>query len=482
MKRTLSLALASMMLVGTMSCGGETPASEETTGGETTLAETTADPLALTVEPDDFGGYTITYLTCDLYTEHFRLDVESENGDTLNDAGYKREQAVSELLNVEFASHEVASIDDLAPLLTASVMANTHEYDFAIPHANKGFQGLATEGVLLDWNELPNVDFTKPWWNATMQKDLGINGKLYYAPGDITMLWQGMCAYLFNKDYLEDYNIEENLYDLVWEGKWTVDKMMSLAKGMYRDLNGNSERDKDDQYGILANLGGTAWFQFGCDQRITTRDENDCPVLDMGTERMITVTEKYYALLNSEDTHTETVYSSHYAESPYRDMLFSGRSFISAYDVGGAYSYLREIDFEFGILPSPKLDEEQDGYKVFCGAGMLAVPADADNLERTGKVAEALAYYSYQYVRPAYFDVVLQNKALRDEDSFKILTMMHESKVFDFGFNYNTVATNALDYVVVTNKSTDFASYYASFEDRINDEYRTVFESVEEKG
>ena len=34
-------------------------------------------------------------------------------------------------------------------------------------------------------------------------------------------------------------------------------------------------------------------------------------------------------------------------------------------------------------------------------AGLIGIPVDTENPERTAMVAEALAYYSYEYVRPA---------------------------------------------------------------------------------
>ena len=357
-------------------------------------------------------------------------------------------------------------------------MAGSGDYDFVLPHATTGISAMVTSGSLLDWNTLEYVDFTKPWWNSTMQESLGIAGKVFYASGDIVMTWQGMGCYLFNKDYLENYNIDTNMYDLVYEGKWTVDKLLELIKGMAQDLNGDSQMTEVDQYGLLANKGQTVWFQFGCGQHISKLDENNCPVLDMGGERMASVVEKYYNVLYSDDTYLNSFSSYDYATGTYRDMLISGRSFLTIYDIGGLYSYLREIEFDFGILPDPKLDEAQEDYYSFCGAGLIGIPVDTENPERTAMVAEALAYYSYEYVRPAFFDVVLQNKAVRDEDSYNMLTMMHENKVFDFGFNFDGTASGALNSVVVGRKSTDFASYYASIEDRVNETFRQIYETV----
>lgn len=474
MKSGLLLILIALILI---SCGTESVDSNETdTETESVAEETTAEELPLTVPVSDYGGHTVTYLTATGYGSYFKLNIAEEDGDTLNDAGYKRELAVSDLLNVEFASHEV-STESIATVLGASVMAGTNDYDLVLPHANIGHAAMVTAGSLLDWNEL-DMDFSKPWWNTTMQDSLNVAGRLFYASGDIVMTWQGMGSYIFNKTYLDTYKIDTNMYDLVYSGTWTADKLIELTKGIAVDIDGDSEMTIADQYGILENSGASFWFQFGCGAHISKTGNDGCPVLDMGTERMAIIVEKYYSLIYADDTFVDSFSSGTYATGKYRDMLISGRSFLTWFDIGGLYSHLREIEFEFGILPMPKFDESQENYCSFCGAGLIGIPSNAENLERTAAVAESLAFYSYEYMRPAFFDVVLQNKALRDEDSYKILTMMHESKVFDFGFNFDGTAAGALNAVVIGKKSTDFASYYATIEESVNNNLKKIYDSV----
>lgn len=480
MKHISSFVLALLLLANICACQGETPEAdiESTTGTDTTLPEeTTAEELSLDLPEANFDGYTVTYLTCDGYCEHFKLNIDEEIGDTLNDAGYKRERAVGDLLNVEFDAVEVDT-GEVASSLSASVMAGSGDYDFVLPHATTGISAMVTSGSLLDWNTLEYVDFTKPWWNSTMQESLGIAGKVFYASGDIVMTWQGMGCFILNKDYLEEYNIDTDVYQLVYDGEWTVDRLLELIADKSSDLDGDTQMTDADQYGLLANSGQTPWFQFGCGQHISTLDADGCPVLDMGSERMISVVEKLYNLIYSDDTYLSSFTSYDYATGRYRDMLISGRSFLTMFDIGGLYTYLREIEFDYGILPYPKLDESQEDYYSFCGAGLIGIPADAPDLERTAMVAEALAYYSYEYIRPAFFDVVLQNKTVRDEDSYNMLTLMHENKVFDFGFNFDGTASSALNTVVISRKSTDFASYYATIEDNVNTAFRNIYDSV----
>ena len=58
--------------------------------------------------------------------------------------------------------------------------------------------------------------------------------------------------------------------------------------------------------------------------------------------------------------------------------------------------------------------------------------------------------------------------------------MMHENKVFDFGFNFDSTGYNILKEVVVDKKSTDFASVYAKKEKTILKNFEKIFTAVRE--
>lgn len=481
MKRKLSLLLILTMLLA--SCGTtdtpETSGTTDTSGADATVETETK----LTADLPDvrYDDTTITYLTGDPYVDHFRLITEL-TGEALNDAAFNRNLSVSDRLGVNFDAVQV-DVGQVASTLQNAVAAGDNTYDYVFPHATVGVPGMVTGGLLYNVYDLPTIDLSKPWWNDSMTDALSIGDTAYYLSGDIVMTWQGMLAIIFNKDYLTNYNIDDDLYQLVRDGKWTYDKMLSLIDGVGMDLDGDGKMTKDDQFGFLGNKGTGYATVIGCGQSFTTRDADGYPVLAQNTERMVSIVEKYYNLVYSPDTFMDGYSSGTYATSIYRDILIEGRAFLTELDIGGLYSYLREIEFDFGILPLPIFDEDQADYQTFCGAGLIGVPANTADLEQAGTVLEALAYYSYELVRPAFFDVVLENKAVRDADSYEMITLMHEHKTWDFGFNFDTTGTcySMMQNVVIGKKSTDFASYYASVEKSITAGFEKFFEDFEGK-
>ena len=464
MKRVLAvLSAAAMLFCSCAQTGGNPDEVPQEAGAQspvTPAAEEAAPETELTADlPEaDYEGYVFTFLTQTNYNDNFRLDMEL-NGEALNDAACQRNDAVADRFNVDF---EVRETDDVASTLRNAVSAGDSAYGMVLPHATVGVAAMASAGALSNINELPYTNYAMPWWNGRMKDALAIRGKSYYASGDLVMTWQGMLAILFNKELLEELGVDEDLYAAAEEGRWTMDKMLSLAELGAADLNGDGTMDGSDRYGYLGNKNTGYGTQIACGVPFTERDEEGTPVLAFNTDRMTSVVEKYYALTHSPATWLDEYSSVTYATSAYRSMLIEGRSFLTELDIGGLYSYLREIEFNFGILPLPKLDEEQESYRVFCGAGLIGLPSNAEDPERTGAIWEALAYYSYKFVRPAFFDIVLENKAVRDQESYRMITLMHENKTFDFGFNFDSSGSiyGALKSVVITGNGTDFASFY----------------------
>ena len=478
-----SLMAIALLSTAMISCGGNstgpgvnTDAIAQTT--DITAVTETADlgPTPTLPEGADYGGYTVKFLTLTNYNHNFRLAVESD-GETLNDAGARRNAAVSDLLNIEF---EAVEMDSPVSKFKSSIMAGDTEYDFMLPHATDGVPQLVTSHLLYDWNNLEYVDLTKPWWNTSMTTSLGIGGHLFYASGDIVMTWQGMMAILFNKSYLAGMELEKDLYETCFDGEWTIDYMAQIIKGHSKDLNGDGKMTNVDQYGLLDNKNAGYVYMYSADQRVTVPDADGWPTLTLNTERMAEIVGKYYNLIHSGETYLDIYSNASYPTSTYRNTIVEGRAFLATLDVGGLYAQLREIEFDFGLLPMPKFDEAQENYRVFCGAGLIGVPSNAPNPERTGVIAEALAYYSYKEIRPAFFDIVLENKAVREENAYKVLQMMHENKVFDFGFNFDSNGYNIITDVVVNKKSTDFASAYAKKEKAILKSFEKIITAVKE--
>ena len=214
-----------------------------------------------------------------------------------------------------------------------------------------------------------------------------------------------------------------------------------MMSGIGKDLNGDSQMTADDQFGLLiysipaVNIG----WQFGADQHITAHDADGCPVLDMNNDRMVGIVEKFYKIASSPDTFKDVYSSTTYAESTYRSILESGRSFFTWLDIGSMHSFLRQISFDFGILPMPKYDEAQEGYYTVSSFPytLYGIPVDAKDPSMSAAILECLASESYRTVSPSLFEVALKVKYASDNDASEMYDIIRGSNVFDIGRIFN---------------------------------------------
>ena len=99
---------------------------------------------------------------------------------------------------------------------------------------------------------------------------------------------------------------------------------------------------------------------------------------------------------------------------------------------------LRSIeDFDFGIAPYPKYDENQKDYASYLALDQFSIPVTIGNPEKVGAVTEALAIVSEQEMKPAFLEVYVENKLLRDEESVRIAEMMMDNICMDVSRYYD---------------------------------------------
>jgi hypothetical protein len=97
---------------------------------------------------------------------------------------------------------------------------------------------------------------------------------------------------------------------------------------------------------------------------------------------------------------------------------------------------LRAMESDFGIIPYPKFNENQDRYYARLEGVELFVTghgASEEDVERTSVILEAMASLSYRTVIPVMYDTVLQTQIARDDESADMLDLIFDNRVIDFG-------------------------------------------------
>ena len=474
-----------MFLLCTMlaSCGGtETPDAAAETSADTTSAAVTEDEIKPDLPDKTFDGETITIFQR-AETKYLKdFYVEEATGDILDDAIFARNSSVSEQFGVEFEL--VLSANDYGSDAVNTIMAGDDAYDLIVPHARHAFK-YTGQGLALNWNtDLAYVDLDKPWWSDDARAAFSFCGNLYTMVGDISyMNLAATNAMLFNKALFDEYKLDYP-YQTVLDGKWTFDAFETLAKQAAKDLNGDTKFDvENDQMGyITGHWIGPIQVLYTADQRICRKNEKDEMYMTLNTEKTVEVFERYFGLLKESGMYCRI-------ENGYDELnaaFTEGRAMFIDMNIGDTMN-LRDMKDDFGIIPWPKFDETVDKYytNVDAGCNLVVVPITVKNSECVSAVLEAMAYESYKNVLPTYYDVVLQTKYTRDEESPIMLDLIREGRVFDIGYYSDNSAfvyeINSIGRFLAHETDPNFTTYYAKFEeqalakvDAINTMYREM--------
>jgi len=466
LKNALLLVLAAVLLLA--SCGEKAidathmPNQPDSTEGPE--SPTSAEGGRLSV-PDglpeaDYGGRQFDFLcrTAQLY----EYNVESENGEIVNDALYRRNKTVEDRFNMTVNTIDMdgswGNMANFKKRIANSALAGDGAYDLV--EGDTAIVDLLGHGYFANILDSKYIDTEKPWWSKASVEVLDVSGVLEFISGDYSiLLWEGLCVVYFNKKLVKEYAIESP-YELVKGGKWTLEAVERLSKDIYTDLNGDGKAGFEDLYGLITTNGNMIDnFLISCELKLTAKDGEGFPVFANPTdERSVAVAEKVYELLRQKGVFM-------FDETKIKDvqevMFMDDRGLFYTSFLRDSQAF-RNMETDFGILPYPKYDEAQKDHKTFSKGGFaaFAIPATAKDTEFSEIILEALCAESYKKVIPAYYDIALKNKYARDDESAEMLDIIREG--FDYDF-----ACVALDYtewvllelrIMAAGKSFDWVS------------------------
>ncbi len=435
-KKTLCLLIAALTVAGTMlSCGsGDSGNTSDTTAapdaGETTAAETEELGALEQLPTVDYGGHVVNILLND-QDERF-VDIMTdgeETGDVMNDIVYARNRAVEEKYNVKLVGTS-DTYDTVNNTLKKEVQGGLTDHDFFF--SNCYATSLASGGFLYVLNELPNVDLSNPWWDQAALDGMSVGGKVYLATGDIspTSLLTSSCL-VFNKTLFSANDMEFPYADAA-AGKWTLDKLVTMTKGLTKDVNGDGKYQLgDDLFGFSSWMCDSPYSLFyGAGGTMSKKDADDVPAVDFDIEKISTIYESLYSLIIEQESYFVT--DSNLYETTY-ECFSNGGAFFCEITLQKIDSFLRDMDDDYGILPIPKWNEEQEDYLscVNGAGGFVVIPNNPADAERTGMLFEALAAGAYDTITPSIYEVITKTKNVRDAESSDMVNLIIRNRVYD---------------------------------------------------
>ncbi len=410
------------------------------------------------------NGNTAAWMTTYVVT------ATEQNGEAINDAIYARNLAVEEAYNIKISEISTTNVKNDA---LKSIQAGDNAYDIALMTMGDAL-AMVLQDALVDYAEIPYIDVTAPWWVQNSITDMTIGGRAYYGISLFdTTHYDGVRTFFFNKQMIEDNRLE-NPYELVKTGRWTLDKFGEMALAVSKDLDGDGAWTANDQYGYTSwsSIAGQT-LATGCGATLSiNKDENDMPYFDLDTEYHIVRFEKITELLNKDGfRNPEGKAETNGGVTQFME----GRVLFYNETMGNAQK-LRQMTLDFGILPAPKFNEEQESYYNLGGNPyFMTVPITTPDLERTGIMMEALAYESVDTIVPAFYEIMLQGKVSRDDESQEMLDIIFSTLSYYRPITLTYVNGNLTD--MFWNNKTQFASYFQKVRKAIQSEINKVIDA-----
>lgn len=500
MKRKITLLLTCILLASTMlyalvGCGitgNEQETSSNTVKDIVTDAE---EKEQYNREAENLGGFTMNVLSVksDTWNMHTDFAPTTFNGSTINGAVYKRNESVKKLYNADIVAHEDADYYKMTEKLSMDQLSGNAFYDAAYVEGSS-VVSLITQNSLQNLYDVSEIQLEEAWWSQLVKKEATLGeGKystLYFTQSNLSLTAFDLtwCVY-FNKQ-IHDENQIEDLYALVDNNQWTVENMRVIGKSvatMGNDTSFTYSENGTAVYGITTYWNGAKAMLDGCQVEFVKKDVNGDPVVNIANQRFTDLTQALAELFGESGTFTSggpgTDGSSKGNASDYLNIFNASRALFCVAEVKSSVNDFKTFEGDFGILPLPKYDADQEVYRSWVNylAPVLVIPStlDSDTLHKTATLLDALSFYSERDVLPEYYDTVLKGRGAVDQQSIRMLDLINQSRTFDASIAYgwsrqfSEVLSNTIFEGV-----TDVSSLSSTYESMITENIKNTLDSI----
>lgn len=425
----------------TSSADGSTT-SEESSSDETTMLpepEPSNDPYEKLAgyENIDFGGRIFLIAAYEGSDEggggrwdNFR-EVYSDETDAISSAVRNRNQVVEKLYNCTVAIRKSTAPDGDAK---SEVTANQHTIDIYSKQYTS--TGVATDDQSYNLYNL-GINFENPWWDQqwvntyTIKNDSDTN-TLYAAVGDFAFnAFSATGVMFFNKTLYEQKLSDMDIYQLVRNHEWTIDKFSEILKrdGIANDTNGNSEYlyEDGDILSWVRVSQATHALQVASGLSVIKNTNgvlSFAPAAD--TNAWVDVINQAIALYNIPGADTISYINVQKAIESNRALFAS--------EVLDVLERMKDADISVGLVPYPLYSTAQANYahyvdNHFC---TYSVPISVPDPETVGAFFEVYAFHS-AIVRDAYINTYCIEYC-GDADSAEMLDIILDTRTYDPGY------------------------------------------------
>lgn len=367
---------------------------------------------------------------------YFEQETDSES--VVSSSVYRRNLAVIEKyqINLTFSHMDGFAAGQTAfkEAIRKSVTTGAQEYDIVAPGYYYGNQ-MGVEGLFEDINDFDYIALDQTYWWDGYNEPVTINGKTFTICGDYSIeSLECMQVVFFNKELYREYFIDagEDLYTVVNKGEWTIDRMLELAKTASDDVNPSEYGEKDTNVGLTFYVQSARNIPTMCGIKYITSSDKGIE-LTYYSEKTEALYSKIYEAINK---NSGVYFTNYKLASMYDKFTVDGKALFMIHNLEGI-EIMRASEVDFGILPCPKYDTEQEDYIApSVGGTCFAIPVGLDDPERSSVILEMMGRESYKTTTPAFWEITLKSRTARDDESAEMLQLIRDHLYYDFALLY----------------------------------------------
>ena len=407
-------------------------------------------------EKNEAAGKVMNVLTWNAEHPEFEMLETEVGGDSVNSAIFERNSQVKRTLGLSgiiWNEQKGSNSYEATYLKYVETVAQNGDVPIdVIATYSRSAALLSQKGFLSPINFYKNhIDLTHSWYPAALLEEVNIGGNVYFISGDIsTNLLFLTYGCIFNKDIITDLGKDYNyLYDLVNEGKWTLDELFKLTGDYYYDEDGNGYKSAADSIGLRTDALHIDAIYTGAGLRYIEVDNNATD-----PKKLFSVSADYGSKKSNDlNDRIGQMFASDYA----LEESACERNFAVLANTIVLIARLRDIrelfnegvdKMEYGVLPIPKYDVAQKDYRCVTANpitlwGIYAGNYDLESEECAAGFIEWMGYYAVHNTTDAIFEYLFKGRYADEPDDAESFDTIRRTTTFDLGRIFGRVISES---------------------------------------
>ena len=377
---------------------------------------------------------------------------------SINSSVIEREAYIKEQYGVEINWINARSTQ-ISTILSDAIVGGGGDtvFHIAMPRMMET-QIIVNADVVYDLSKSEYINLDASYYSQAAREAYTVKGVTLFAAGDFSFLDEHTAGVLYyNQAMADEIDNFPDLYQMVREGKWTIDEMVNVAK-LVTDETGTQMGD-DGVYGF-GTTDLSKFYQYSGIKQVSIR--GDKYVLSLNDTRVDTLIDKILTINNAGWSRIKWDGAFNAVQTAFEDgRLLFYNEVVQKLDAFGGFT----SEFKPAILPMPKLDTDQASYYTPTSyqAVVMCIPKATDDREMSEFFFEVLSYTGQEFIMRAYNQTLLSK--LYYGNAYESKEMLEEyifpGIVYDVGYMHSwSGVMNSVQYDSYSSGKNNFTMAY----------------------